>query len=95
MHAQVALAEIARSGLDLADLRRAAGRQADAGADGAAVALRADQRQQHRVVAGPAAVSQQLGGAAVVRHQQIEGAVVVDVAGDERAADRFGDEARS
>ena len=46
-----------------------------------------DEANQHRIVAGAAFITQQFGVAAVVGHEQIEIAVVVDVAGDQRPSD--------
>ena len=93
MHSQVALPEVARSRLDFPHLTGVSGRQTDPGADGSAIAARAHQAQQHSVVAGCGVVAQQLHRSTVVRHEDVEIAVVVDVADCQRPADRFHREA--
>ena len=81
MGTKIALAEVAGARADVADLGRAPGFHADPGADAVAIAGRSDCADHDPVAPVAAVIAVQAGGAVEVEHQQIEVAIVVEVAG--------------
>ena len=94
MLARIVLAKVARSGFHFANLRSCSCRRAELRADTVAIALRPDQANEQRVAAAAAVVAEKVGGLTVVRDQQIQIPIVVDVARHEPAAHLFQREAR-
>src|SRR2546428_593050 len=83
---RIVLAEIARARLHLTHLGAPSGRETQPRPDAVAVALDADRTDDERVLSIAAVVAKKVGGLPVVRDQQIEVAVVVDVARCESTA---------
>ena len=91
MQSKIVLTEVARARADDADLRSAADGHAHTRSDGVARDSRKGANQQG--VSADAVIAEQIGGLAVVGHEHIEIAVVVDVAGRQSAAHFFEREA--
>jgi hypothetical protein len=86
VHAQVVLRQVAAAATHLVHLCRAAGRDAHARPDRAAVRRGADQLQQQPPVLGRRAGQEQIGRVVHVADHDVDGAVVVDVAERRSAA---------
>ena len=86
--AQIVLSEIGRARFHLTDLRAGSRRHTQPGADAITIALLTDEVDDERV-AMVAVVAKEIGRLPVVGDEQIEIAVVVDVAGGEAAAHFF------
>ena len=95
MRAQIVLAHVTRARPDLAHLRAAARREANARADGVEIRRGAAQVHEQRVSTVAPVVAQQLGVLPVVIDEDVEVAVVVDVADREPPADTLGRERRT
>src|SRR4029450_3784259 len=92
---QIVLPKVAGTRLYLAQLPALADRTHQARARRAAIALGADRTDEEGVACVAALVQQQRCGVAVVGDQQIEVAVVVDVAGGEGTAHQLAGETRT
>ena len=79
------LSEVAGRAVDFKFLPHASGKDFDFRADGALVIVQSLERKAQRVVLVAAFVAEQHGGAVILRDQQIDGAVVVVVSGDDGA----------
>src|SRR4030095_9792013 len=86
---------VARPRLDLAHLRAALYGDRDPGADAVAIALHADDANLERVPVPGRVIAKHVERATAVRDDEIDVAVVVEVAGDQRASDRLHREPRS
>src|SRR5262249_51171442 len=95
MRAQIVLAQVARPSLDVADLRARSDGEPDPRADRLGVGAGATPPAEPPVRAFPAVISQELGVLSIVADEQIEIAVVVDVAHGQPPAHTLGGERRT
>src|SRR5208282_1938399 len=86
METEIVLGEVARAAADFGDLADTGGLDGDAGSDGGAIALRADQFEEDAVIAIVVLVEEESGRLADVEEDDIDVAGVEDVAESGAAA---------
>src|SRR5437773_12305766 len=79
MSPEITLRKIAPTTRDLADLREAAGQNADAGPHCIAITLRADQFKVEEMVAVGSTVVQQQGRVSIIAHNHVRETIIVEV----------------